>query len=144
VISLTSRPLYPKQNCPGTHFMGSCVGTRVNLEAAMSASVNNRTLTLWLLSLVTILTELSLLHHTEFFPLKPNNNVRNRPEPTERTIVWGTKYKSHIALLFITGHVLIVYYMHKIINSTPTPDTRTHYLITCTNNSHPSSYFCAL
>jgi len=40
----------------------------------MSASVGNRNLTNWLLSLVTILTELSMLHYTEFFSLNPNNN----------------------------------------------------------------------
>ena len=76
VVSLTPRPLYPKQNGPGTHFMVSWVGRRDRLEAAMSASVSNRTPTPWFLSLVTILTELSLLHDTEFFfSLKSNNNL---------------------------------------------------------------------
>jgi hypothetical protein len=61
--------LSKKKREPGTHFIEAWVDPDITLEAAVSASINNQTLTLWLLSrsLVTILTELSLLHNTEFF-----------------------------------------------------------------------------
>ena len=54
-----------KTNCPGTHFMGSLVGPRTSLENAMSAFVI--VIEPWLLSMVTTLTELSMLHDNRFF-----------------------------------------------------------------------------
>jgi hypothetical protein len=40
VVSFTSRPIYPRERAPGTHWIGGWVGSRAGLDAVMKSEIN--------------------------------------------------------------------------------------------------------